>query len=327
MDYNVLAGSRFRIEMIKSLGLKGKSALAVLRAVFQLPYSFFSAGCLIYRFKPDLVIGVGGYVTGPVLLAARLMGIPTCIHEQNSVPGLANRILGKIVHRICISLKFSEHFFPKRKTVLTGNPVRRDLLQKAQAEKKGTREGNTLLILGGSQGAHRVNELVVQAIVFAAEALPDSLKVIHQTGPRDKQWVRETYKKAQVDADVRGFFDDMAEVYARADLVISRAGATTLAEIKVFGLPSILIPYPFAADGHQEKNALCLVEAGAARMYSEKDLTARMLGENIAELSRNQLKREEMGAYSKAQAQPEATENIVDECLDLMKIKRTLSVR
>lgn len=321
IDGKALAQRSFERVSIKSQGLKGKSLLSKVRSLLLLPWSLIQAAAIVRRFRPALVLGVGGYVTGPVVLAAKFMGISTCVHEQNSVPGVTNRLLGKLVDRIFISIPGSENYFPAQKTVLTGNPVRRELL--IRAEEKGTKrqhEGATLLVLGGSQGAHRVNKLVTEALAVFSE-LPKGLRVIHQTGRQDEEWVRDTYAGLGLSARVEAFFDDMATVYHEADLVISRAGATSLAEITVLRKPAILIPFPFAAENHQEKNGQYLVNGGAARMFLEKDLTAEKLGKEIFSLLRDKDLREKMASRAGKLAKPRATETIVDECLALMRQK------
>ncbi|OIP46214.1 MAG: undecaprenyldiphospho-muramoylpentapeptide beta-N-acetylglucosaminyltransferase [Desulfobacterales bacterium CG2_30_60_27] len=317
MDARALERHRFRAATIRCQGLKGKGSLARMRAMVELPMGLVQALLLLRRFRPALVFGVGGYVTGPVLLAARLLGIPTCIHEQNSVAGLANRWLGRLVDRVFISIPGSEAFFPARKTVLTGNPVRRELLARpAEAGQRAT--GPTLLILGGSQGAHRVNTLVVGALSRSRRELPASIAVIHQTGRADEEMVRAAYARVGIQARVAAFFDDMALVYGAADLIVSRAGATTLAELAVLKKPALLIPYPFAADGHQEKNGCFLVAAGAARMCLEADLTEEKLARELINLLADGDLRQRMGESMGRVAQPLATENIVRECLALL---------
>ncbi len=303
---------------IHSKGLKGKNLWSLVQGLLVLPVSCVEAMFHVLRFKPDLVVGVGGYVTGPVVVAARLLGKPTLIHEQNSVPGLANRKLGGIVTRICLSLPGSEKSFPRGKTVLTGNPVRRELLKLA-GKCVGKHEINrTLLILGGSLGAHRVNEIVCAAFALGVPALKN-IQVIHQTGRIDTETVRKSYQASGVKARVAPFFKDMAAIYKEADLLVSRAGATTLAELSVLGKPALLIPYPHAADSHQEKNAEYYVQGGGARMFLEEKLTPEILAEQLAELLNDSEELNTMGRAMRERAFPKAAERIVDECLALLK--------
>lgn len=312
MDKTSLEQYGFATKSIHCKGLKGKNLLALVQAVAMLPISCIEAMFHILRFKPDLVLGVGGYVTGPVVAAAKLLGKPTIIHEQNSVPGLANRKLAAFATKICLSLPGSEKFFPGRRTVLTGNPVRGAILSLGKAEKAKEKKKQTLLVLGGSLGAHRVNELVSEA--FASEKLYD-INVIHQTGAGDAEMVKAAYAKHNIPATVAPFFTDMAAIYKEADLLVSRAGATTLAELSVLGIPAILIPYPYAADNHQEKNASYYVQGGGAVMFIEKNLSVDQLTEQLSHLFRSKEKLKTMGKAMQECAFPEATEKIVDECL------------
>jgi len=257
-------------------------------------------------------------VTGPVVAAARVLGRPTVIHEQNSVPGLANRKLGNLATRICLSLPGSEIYFPAGKTVLTGNPVRHQILELAGKPLKKIGEEVTILILGGSLGAHRVNELVVDALTKHGRLLPAGIRIIHQTGVADEDWVKSVYEQAGIKATVAAFFTNMAEAYAGSDLLISRAGATTLAELAVLGKPAVLIPYPFAADDHQDKNAYYYAENGGALVLVERELTARKLAETLAELVSNPDRLQEMAKAMRAKGRPDATERIVESCLEVM---------
>ncbi|MCD6388598.1 MAG: undecaprenyldiphospho-muramoylpentapeptide beta-N-acetylglucosaminyltransferase [Desulfobulbaceae bacterium] len=318
-DARVLANRSFEVTSISCLGLKGKGGLTRLKALAKLPFSLLQALSIMKRFRPALVLGVGGYVTGPVLLAAKLKGIATCIHEQNSVPGMANRVLGKFVDRIFLSMPGSEQYFPVGKRVLTGNPVRGELLGLAELRKKENADNLTLLVLGGSLGARKVNSLVTEALASMKEDLPKGFRVIHQTGSHDEEQVRKRYEKDRISCKVSAFFTDMVAVYAKADLVVSRAGATSLAEMTVLGKPMILIPYPYAADNHQEKNGRWLVNGGAARMLVEKDLSAEQLKEEIKELLASAEKRKGMAEAARRIGRPDATDRIVDECLQLMK--------
>ena len=314
LDRRHLERCGFAVRTIHSYGLKGKRPLELLKALAVLPVSLIEACWQILRFRPDVVCGVGGYVTGPVVAAAWLLRRPTVIHEQNSVPGLANRQLGRLVDRICISLPDSARFFPAGKTQLTGNPVRRPILDARQRCVHPAGDTKTLLVLGGSQGAHRVNELVSEALIARAESLP-GFRVVHQTGPADEQWVGQRYRQAGVDCQVAAFFNDMAEVYRQADLVVSRAGATTLAEISVLGLPAILIPYPHAADDHQQRNARWYANSGGAMMFAERELTAEQLGELITQLLVDRQRLQQMSTAMAGLGIADAADRIVDICL------------
>ncbi|MGB3211870.1 MAG: undecaprenyldiphospho-muramoylpentapeptide beta-N-acetylglucosaminyltransferase [Desulforhopalus sp.] len=316
VDTKSLGAYGFASESIHCYGLKGKNPLELVKAFAVMPVSCLQALGIIRRFKPDIIFGVGGYVTGPVVAAGKALGIPVVIHEQNSVPGLANRKLGRMADRVCLSLPGSGAEFSAEKILYTGNPVRStilDLAAKSQPLKDGKR---TLLILGGSQGAQAVNTLITEALCSLTEGELQEIRVIHQTGDRDEEQVKDAYTKRGIDAQVAGFFVQMHEVYEQADLVVSRAGATTLSEIAVLGKPAILIPYPSAADNHQEKNGHYYVSGGGAIQFSQKKLTATQLAEAVLALIHNPEKLAEMGGAMTRLAFPDAAKRIVSCCLE-----------
>lgn len=314
MDKTSLSQYGYATKAIHSKGLKGKNLISLVAGLAILPLSILEAMFHILRFRPDLVLGVGGYVTGPVVVAARLLGKRTIIHEQNSVPGLANRKLGRVADTVCLSLPGSEHYFEAEKTVLTGNPVRQAILELSKEKSVEAEDTQpTLLVLGGSLGAHRINELVPAA---CAELKQTKIKVIHQTGPEDDAMVSKAYAACGVEATVQPFFTDMAAIYREADCLVSRAGATTLAEISVLGKPALLIPYPYAADNHQEINAKHYVEKGGALLCIEKDLTAAALAQQLETLLGDRKRLVEMAMAMQSCAFPDATERIVDVCLE-----------
>lgn len=323
VDTKSLGAYGFASESIQCYGLKGKNPLELLKALTVLPLSFLQALMIIRRFQPDIIFGVGGYVTGPVVAAGKSLGVPVVIHEQNSVPGLANRKLGRMADRVCLSLPGSGTEFPEEKILYTGNPVRSKILElagKSQFRKSGKR---TLLILGGSQGAQAVNGLITEALCSLTDAELQDLRVIHQTGARDEELVHSAYQKRGVDAEVAGFFTKMHDIYEHADLLVSRAGATTLSEIAVLGKPAILIPYPFAADNHQEKNGQYYVTGGGAVQFTEKELTGKQLGETIMQLMNNEEKLDRMGVAMKRLSFPDAAERIVSCCLEQIEKRHT----
>ncbi len=320
MDSGSLEVYGFTSRSILSYGVKGKNIIQLVKALAALPLSYVQAVRILREFKPDVVFGVGGYVTGPVVAAAKSIGIPTIIHEQNSVPGLANRKLGRIVDRICLSLPGSAQYFPEHKTVHTGNPVRKKILDLLKKDRRG--EGaatkQTILVLGGSQGASGVNRLVVDAFLSPEYNLFSKINLIHQTGENDLKMVIDSYREAGVRVNVKPFFTKMEKVYERADFLVSRAGATTLSEIAVLGKPAILIPYPHAADDHQTKNAEFYVQGGGAKMYQEKELTGSILAQQILELVSDETRLEEMGQAMQELSWPDAPEKIVACCLELI---------
>ncbi|MCI5144984.1 MAG: UDP-N-acetylglucosamine--N-acetylmuramyl-(pentapeptide) pyrophosphoryl-undecaprenol N-acetylglucosamine transferase [Candidatus Electrothrix sp. AR3] len=251
-------------------------------------------------------------------MAAKLQGIPTCIHEQNSISGLANRMIARFADRSFVSIP-GKYPFPLQKTMVYGNPVRQEILA-AAASKQAKEPGKpcTLLVMGGSLGAHRINLLMLEAIEVIRAKQPVSFKLIHQTGVADEEQVRAAYAAVGIQAEVKAFFQDMATQYAQADLVLARAGATSLAELSVMGLPALLIPYPHAADDHQVQNAKFYVAQGGAEMYREAELNAELLATAIMELLNNTKKMEQMGTTMKKMSQPAAAEQILDECMELI---------
>ncbi|NLZ16226.1 MAG: undecaprenyldiphospho-muramoylpentapeptide beta-N-acetylglucosaminyltransferase [Desulfobulbaceae bacterium] len=317
LDQQALRNRGFQLATLSSSGVKGLGLGAQIRSLLSQPAAIWQARQMLRRFKPALVFGVGGYVTGPVLLAAKLMGIPTAIHEQNSVPGLANRLAGRLVDKICISIP-CQPAFPPHKTVRTGNPVRAEIVAASQQKSRGGQAGNipSLLVLGGSQGAHALNERMV-AVMGILHNRGLRLQLQHQTGSADAAMVQDAYRKTGVQAEVKPFIEDMAAAYASADLVVSRAGATSLAELAVMGLPAILVPYPFAADDHQASNAEYYVQGGGAVMYREKDLTPEILAAQIQTLLEDE-QRHRMAEAMRALGQPDAAERLVDECFVLV---------
>lgn len=316
IDRRALADKPYRQAALTGSGLKGISWRGRLASLARLPVGLWQAWRLLRGFKPDLVLGVGGYVTGPVLLAAKLMGITTGIHEQNSVPGLANRLLGRFVDLVFLSLPGSEIGFPAAKTRLVGNPLRPELLAAAQrvaaeSDREAGQELN-LLILGGSQGAHRVNQLILEALEgLAGEGM--ALRVVHQTGSRDLAMVTERYRQMGIKARAEAFIADMAPVYAGADLVVSRAGATTLAELALFGKPAVLIPYPYAADDHQRLNAEIMARHGAAVVLIEAELTGPILAAGLRGLLADRERRQKMAVRARELANPDAAHEIIRE--------------
>lgn len=315
VDQQAMSQYGFEVQAIHCGVLKGGGIIRKVKTLGSLPFSLLEAIRLLRAFKPDLVFGVGGYVTGPVVLAARFIRIATAIHEQNSVPGLANRWLSLFAKRIFLSIPGSEKYFNAAKCSFSGNPVRQDIIEAGRSRQVSD---PVLLVLGGSQGAHSVNALVPEAVQMVHDQLPAGFRVIHQTGNADEELVRLAYAKAGVQALVAAFFPEMAAVYRQARLVISRAGATTLAELAILQQAAILIPFPYAADDHQRKNADCLVREGAAMMFSEGEVTPEKLGREILRLMIDDSLCTTMGERAGSMAKPRAAATIVDECLQMI---------
>ena len=314
LDREALADYDFQLKSIACMGLKGKGMLSRLKSLFLLPGALLEAGRIILQCKPDFVFGVGGYVTGPVLLAAKLLGVATYIHEQNSVPGLANRMISRFVDKVFVSIP-GDYCFAPAKTVVTGNPVRQEIIDAAEIEKKFNKERLTILVLGGSLGAHRINLLMVEAMEKIRSIPGLSVQVIHQTGRTDEERVRAGYAALGISAEVAAFFQDMASLYTRADMVVARAGATTLAELSVMGLGALLIPYPHAADDHQAKNAQYYVNGGGCIMFREAALDGEQLADALIEVLLSPERMQRMAANMKKMGRPEATQLILDHCL------------
>ncbi|MGW8194081.1 MAG: undecaprenyldiphospho-muramoylpentapeptide beta-N-acetylglucosaminyltransferase [Desulforhopalus sp.] len=322
VDTGSLARYGFRSESIMSYGLKGKNLLELLKAVAVIPLSYGQALRVIKKFNPDILLGVGGYVTGPVVVAGKTCRVPVLIHEQNSVPGLANRKLGKIADRICLSLPGSGAHFPQHKVTYTGNPVRTAILELSRRSTGVKQTRKTMLVLGGSQGARAVNTLISEALSICDKDKLAALRVIHQTGEADAVRIREAYERIGVEAVVQPFFENMEEVYGQADLLVSRAGATTLSEIAVLGKPAILVPYPYAADNHQEKNGEYYVAGGGAVQFRENELTPELLAKTVYQLLEDEERLAAMSRAMRRLAFPDAAERIVSCCLEEMEKHR-----
>ncbi len=310
IEARVLPDLGWPLELIEVSGLKTVGVLGAIRGLFRLPKAWWQARSLLKRLQPDAVIGVGGYASGPVVFAAKLRGIPTAICEQNSIPGLTNKILGRLVRRVFLSFETSRPFFKPAKIVMTGNPVRRDLLARLQAPTTPHRGALHVLVSGGSLGAVAVNELAANALIELAK--DHELEITHQTGEKDREITAARYREAGVTADCRAFIKDMAATYLAADLVIGRAGATTVAELAIAGKPAVFIPYPFAADDHQTLNAAEMAAKGAALSFKQSDLTAEKLVAAIRPLLDDAAQRRAMGDAMKTLAKPGAAAAVID---------------
>jgi len=311
IEARVLPELGWDLQLIEVSGLKTVGVLGAIRGLLRLPKALWQARKAIKAFQPDAVLGVGGYASGPVVLMARLAGIPTAICEQNSIPGLTNKILGKIVRAVFLSFEESRRFFKPKKILMSGNPVRRELLAKLLSPGPAlATDAVHVLVSGGSLGAVAVNDLAAEALCALSRELP--LSIVHQTGDKGLEATAKRYADAGVTADTRAFIKDMASAYHRADVIIGRAGATTVAELAIAGKPAIFIPYPFAADNHQEINAREMATAGAALSFKQSELTATILADALRPLLTDPARRTAMGAAMKALAKPEAAAAVVD---------------
>ena len=310
----VLSPRGFASRRIAAGGLVGKSLSERLVSLGKLPVGLYQSAAIIRSFRPDLVFCVGGYAAGPVGVAARLMGRPLAVHEQNSVPGMTNRRLGRLADLVFISFASSREFFPAGKVHLTGNPIRREIAAKARDAGPRAGDGFHLLVVGGSQGAHAVNEAVLEAMGrLAAEV--GGLSVKHQTGASDLARARAVYREHKVEAEVSDFIQDMVGAYLWADLVVARAGALTVAELAALARPALFIPLPTAAHNHQEINARSLVDLGGAEVIPQASLTPDLLAHRILELGRDPERRRRMGEAARKAARPAAAGEIRDLCL------------
>lgn len=317
IEARVLPELGWDLALIEVSGLKTVGVWGAVKGLFRLPRALWQARRLIKQFDPDAVIGVGGYASGPVLLMARLGGRPTAICEQNSIPGFTNKLLGRLVGKVFLAFGESRRFFKAKKIVMSGNPVRRELaatLLAAAATPRAAGAPVAVLVSGGSQGAVAVNDLASRALIALARTR--ALAIVHQTGTADEDKLAARYREAGVAATVRAFIKDMAAEYQRADLIVCRAGATTVAELAIAGKPAIFIPYPFAADNHQELNAREMAQAGAALSFRQADLTAAKLAAAIEPLLVDGEARATMGAKMRALAHPEAAATVVDWALE-----------
>lgn len=305
----------YRLELIAAAGVRGKSLIGQLKGLAGLLYGYSQSRQILREFKPDLVLGVGGYASAPAILAARGLLIPRFVHEQNAIPGMTNKLLSRVALQSFISLEESRRFFPKDTTLLTGNPLRRQILDEVAAVSQEKRaDGIHLLVFGGSLGAHSIN-MTLAAAAPLLQKLGASLTVTHQTGEKDFEEVSAAYRAVGVKAKVVPFIDDMAAEYRLADLIICRAGATTIAEVTACGKPCIFIPFPHAVDDHQRKNAEALLKAGAGFMLLERELTAESLFRQIGELVASPDLLRQTGESARSVARTDAAEIIVAEMM------------
>jgi UDP-N-acetylglucosamine--N-acetylmuramyl-(pentapeptide) pyrophosphoryl-undecaprenol N-acetylglucosamine transferase len=282
LETRLVPQAGFELSLIESAGLKNVGVAGKLRGLMLLPRSFLAARRLVREFRPDIVVGAGGYVSGPVLMTAALMRVPTLVMESNALPGFTNRRLALFVDAAAVSFEESLPYF-RGKGVVTGNPVRREFFE---IRRKGRDPARfSLLVFGGSQGARAINEAMVAALPLLG-AHGEVLSVVHQTGEADFEKVRAGYEAAGWGgrADVRKYIDDMVARFGESDLVVCRAGATTTAELIAAGKASLMVPFPFAADDHQRRNAEALEKAGASRMVLQQDATGERLAREIGEL-------------------------------------------
>ncbi|MDD5258707.1 MAG: undecaprenyldiphospho-muramoylpentapeptide beta-N-acetylglucosaminyltransferase [bacterium] len=309
MEKEIVNKYQLEFATIAGIGLK-KSISGLLKFGWQFLKGLNEAHSILDRFKPEVILALGNYLSLPIALAGQRKNIPVVLHEQNCLPGKATRFLAKKASKICISFKESLAYLEKFKSkiIITGNPLRPEMVS-APAVITGKPIRN-ILVFGGSQGAHSINLAMLSAL-DRLELVRAKVTITHLAGVQDLPLVENGYRERNFDVMLASYLHDMQEAYAKASLVVARAGAATLAELAFFGLPSILIPYPFAAEDHQRINAAVLVNAGAARMIMDKDLNGEILASSIIEIIQNGTVLQYMSAAARKLAQPQAAENIV----------------
>jgi UDP-N-acetylglucosamine--N-acetylmuramyl-(pentapeptide) pyrophosphoryl-undecaprenol N-acetylglucosamine transferase len=318
LESRVVPLEGFALDTIRSAGLKGKSMIGLLRGAWLLPVSLLDAWRVVSARRPDVVIGVGGYSSGPIVLVASVRGVPALLLEQNAVPGLTNRLLSPWARAVAVSFDRTRRFFGE-KAFVSGNPVRPEFLDDADRAGPAAAPGTIprVLVFGGSQGAHAINLAMAEGAADLAAA--GNLRLTHQTGPSDFEMVRTAYAGARVAAEVAPYFDDMGRRMRQADVVVCRAGATTLAEIAAAGKPSILVPLPTATDDHQRANAEAFAAAGAAEVLLQSAAAGGALVRRVVALARDAGARTRMADAARRLARPSAARIIVDRVLELAK--------
>ncbi|HMG37516.1 MAG TPA: undecaprenyldiphospho-muramoylpentapeptide beta-N-acetylglucosaminyltransferase [Blastocatellia bacterium] len=315
LESKIVPREGYKLELIHVGQLKGVGIFERLKSLAGLPMSFVAASRILKRFRPDVVIGVGGYSSGPTLLVAALKRIPTMVVEPNAMPGFTNRVLARFVDRAALTFEESRRFFGK-KGMVTGNPVRGDF---GGLRKKARGERLSVLVFGGSQGAHAINQAVAEALP-RLKSHKDRIALTHQTGERDHEQISRAYRDAGFeDSDVRPFIYDMAVQFEKADVLICRSGATTCAEVAAAGKAAIFVPFPFATDDHQRKNAEAFQRAGAARLIMQRDLTGERLTAELVGLVENPNEIDSMEGASRALGRPDSAVRAVDIALDIAR--------
>ncbi len=310
LESKLVPQAGFQLSIIDSAGLKNVGPVARARGLLLLPKSFLAARVLINSIRPEVVIGAGGYVSGPVLLTAALLKLPTLVMESNALPGWTNRVLARFVDKAAVSFDEALSYF-RGKAVVTGNPVRREFFEiPARAREPGK---FSILVFGGSQGAHAINEAMIAALPALID-LKESLRITHQTGEKDFDATHKAYLAASwaEHVSITKYIDNMVAAFGEVDLVVSRAGATTTAELIAAGKASVMIPFPFAADDHQRRNAEALAKAGAGIMILQQDLSGQRLAQQIAKLVREPERVTEMEQAARKLARGDAAAAVVD---------------
>lgn len=311
LEKTIVPKAGFPLEFISVGGLKGKGGLDLLGSIARLPLGFIQAFRLLSKHRPNVVLGVGGYSSGPVLLAAVLRRVPTIVHEQNAFPGLTNRLLARFVKKVAVAFAEALPRMNRPDGVVTGNPVRTEFLAAKRPPVTGNRQ--RLLIFGGSQGSRVLNDAMAGALLFLSR-LKDRLDIVHQTGPNELQKVQQAYRTSGAfpNARVVAYLDPIVDEIAAADLVVSRAGAMTIGELSAIGRPAIFVPFAAATNNHQELNARVVEKAGGGIVITERELTPERLGHAIEQIISDPERARRMGEAAGKLAAPEAAKKVVD---------------
>ena len=317
IEARVVPREGFELDLIHVAGLKGKSRVERAIGFGLLPIATLDSWRVIAKRRPDVVVGVGGFASGPVLAVAALFGYPTMLLEQNALPGITNRLLARIVRAAAVNFEAALSYFP-RTGFVAGNPVRPEFFPAENEERHDRSEQGRVLVFGGSQGAHAINVAMVEAASRLA-ATGVRLAITHQTGERDLDLVRAAYERAGLAARVEAFIFQIDGEMKAADVVICRAGATTLAELAASRTPAILVPLPTATDDHQRKNAEVVAKSGAAIVIDERDLQGDALTIALRELMTDPDRRARMSAAAKTLARPDAAQRIADRLEQLVE--------
>ncbi|HEY6249362.1 MAG TPA: undecaprenyldiphospho-muramoylpentapeptide beta-N-acetylglucosaminyltransferase [Candidatus Angelobacter sp.] len=315
MENRLVPQAGFELALVKVGALKNVSLATRLRTLFDLPRAILQARKIIRKFRPDVVVGVGGYASGPAMAAAILGRIPTLAFEPNLVPGFANRMVGRRVSAAAVHFEQTKAYFRNAKVV--GVPVRQEFFTVSNPTQN---HPPTLLVFGGSQGAHSINQAVTAAVPEVLGRLP-ALRLIHQTGERDYNEVQAAYSRAGIAAEVSAFIDNMPQAFAGADLLVCRSGASTVAEVTAAGKPAIFIPFPRAADDHQRRNAEAIAQAGAAVLLPEWELTRGKLAQMVTELLSNSGRLREMAAKARELGHRDAAAQVAEMVSSLLRTK------
>jgi UDP-N-acetylglucosamine--N-acetylmuramyl-(pentapeptide) pyrophosphoryl-undecaprenol N-acetylglucosamine transferase len=302
LEKTIVPDNGFQLALIHSVGLKNVGIVGKIKGATILPRSLLEAWRLIRDFNPDVVVGAGGYVSGPVVMTAALMGRPTLVMDSNALPGFTNRQLARFVDKAALSFEAALPYFGK-KGVVTGNPVRCEFFEIVE---RRPRQPFEILIFGGSQGARAINNAMIEALPELAD-MKESIRIVHQTGQSDYDSIAASYSDAGWEnVEVRPYIVNMVESFDTADLIICRAGATTCAEVAAAGKPALLIPFPGAADDHQRKNAEALVTKGAAKMIVQSDLTGPSLAVEVKAMLDDVDALMTIGRVARSMARPDA---------------------